>query len=367
MKIENEDVNTGCTIIIPTYNRPQYLQRILGYYDSFGEKFKIIVADSSSDENKKLNKKIISSVSNLDIKHLDHYPTEINSHHKFADMVNYVEEKYCVFCADDDFIVPNGIKQSVVFLKKNPDFTVAQGYHIVFHLKPGKNGEQQFYWTPNYSQDSIIFPDAKSRLTEHLSNYTLPTIYAVHRTDFLKMVYQELLNSDVDPMQFGELLPTMLTLIYGQMKWIDVPYAARQAESRVGYWPSLSEYIKAGKYENEYIKFKNCLAFHLSKNSQLDINASKKMVDKAMAAYMKKNYPNNLLIHKMRVILGYLRLPDWIDEGIRTLYRKLIFQKRIRKQMDNFQCFEDVFPPKYCEDFNKIRRHALFYSKNDKR
>ena len=40
------------SIIIPTYNRPAYLRRILDYYDSFGEDFKIIVADSSSDENK---------------------------------------------------------------------------------------------------------------------------------------------------------------------------------------------------------------------------------------------------------------------------------------------------------------------------
>lgn len=354
MKIENEDVNTGCTILIPTYNRPHYLQRILGYYDSFREKFNIIVADSSSDENKKLNKKTISSVSNIDIKYLNHYSTEINPHHKFADMVTYAEGKYCVFCADDDFVVPNGIKQSVIFLEKNPDFTAAHGHYIAFWLKEENKNEQKLPCRPIYPYKSITAHDAKERLVLHFADY-YPTIYAVHRTDFFKMIYQELLISDVDPMQFGELLPDMLTVIYGKMKRLDVFYAARQAESRVAYWPSLFEYIEAGKYESEYIKFKNCLTFHLSRNSELDVEASKKVVDDAMAIYMKKYFD---FIHKMGKKLDHLRLPDWIDKGIRELYRKL----SLPKQMNNFPIFSDT-SSQYYDDFDKIRLHVLSYSK----
>jgi len=47
-----------CTIIIPTYNRPRYLKRILSYYDNHGRAFNIVVADSSSNENKEINKKM---------------------------------------------------------------------------------------------------------------------------------------------------------------------------------------------------------------------------------------------------------------------------------------------------------------------
>ena len=53
----NDDTNYGCTIIIPTYNRSDYLRRILSYYNEY-------VADSSSDETKKMNKETISSLSN---------------------------------------------------------------------------------------------------------------------------------------------------------------------------------------------------------------------------------------------------------------------------------------------------------------
>ena len=136
----------NCNIIIPTFNRPAYLRRVLSYYDSLEKKLKVIIADSSSNENKALNRSIISSISNLDIQYVDTYSTQINPHHKMADMVNYAQERYCVFCADDDFVTPNGIKQSVDFLEKNPDFAVAQGQYIAFYLEGEAGKKQKFYW-----------------------------------------------------------------------------------------------------------------------------------------------------------------------------------------------------------------------------
>ena len=352
----NDDANHGCTIIIPTYNRPDYLKRILNYYnEDGGEKYKIVVADSSSDENKKLNEEIISSFLNLNILHLSDYPTTIDGLYKIVDALNYVNTKYCVFCADDDFVTPNGINQSVDFLEKNPDFTVAQGYYISFHLKTDKRGKQEFCWTPIYPYKSITFPDAKSRLNFHFSNY-YPTVYGVHRTDFLKMIFNETLKFP-DDVRFGELLPSMLTLIYGKMKRLDVFYAARESipGSAGQTSENLNDFIKTGTYDKKYAKFSDCLATHLSKKSQLSIKESKKVVDDAMAVYMRKYFD---FIHKMGKKLDHLRLPDWIDKVIRAPYRKLF----LPKQMNDFPIFSDT-SSQYYDDFNKIRLHVLSYSK----
>jgi len=354
---------TNCNIVIPTFNRPEYFRRILNYYDSFKEKFKIIVADSSSDENKRINKDIVSSVSNLDILYLDNYSSEIASYHKFADAANFAQEKYCVFCADDDFVTPNGINQSVDFLEKNPDFTIAHGQYINFNLKDDEKGKQQFYWKPIYSQESITFSDPKIRLNYHLSNYLIATFYAVHRGDFLKMVYKEALESKVDPVLFGELLPSMLTLIYGKMKCLDVLYAVRDGYSG-GNWPmTLRDAIKTGIYEGEYAKFRDCLSAHLSKQAQLDIEESKRVIDEAMSAYMKKSYQVNPLVSKMEDILYYLRLPDWIDKRIRALYRALFFIKQRRAKQRFDSSFSSDIPTtyEYYDDLNKIRLHVLTY------
>ena len=345
------------SIIIPTHNRPKYLKRILSYYSDYQIAYNIIVADSSSDEVKKVNEKTISLFTNKSISHLSNYPSTIEPLYKIADAVNHVNTEYCVFCADDDFITPNGINQSVDFLEKNPDFTVAHGYYIYFCLKIGEEGKEQFYSTPPYPHESILFPDAEARLNYHLSNYQ-PTFYGVHRTSLLKMVFKEALKFTRD-YRFGELLPSMLTLIYGKMKCLDVLYAGRDQDSiRCGYYPTLGDAIKAGIYNREYAKFRDCLSAHLSKQAQLDIEDSKKVVDKAMSAYMKKcgyNY-KQFLLYKAEDVLDHL--PDRMDKGIRALYRKLFPPRHVP------DFYMEISPSsEYYNDLNKICLHVLSHQK----
>ena len=109
---ENNMMN--CTILIPTY-RPRYLKRILSYYNEHGRDFSIIVADSSSNENKVLNSKNILSLPNNNILYLK-YPTDVEPFcEKIPDALKYIKTKYCVICADDDFMIPNAIKESINF------------------------------------------------------------------------------------------------------------------------------------------------------------------------------------------------------------------------------------------------------------
>ena len=63
----------NCSIIIPTYNRPNYLERILKYYNIYGKNFDIIIADSSFNKNKQINKDTISKLSKLNISYIDKY------------------------------------------------------------------------------------------------------------------------------------------------------------------------------------------------------------------------------------------------------------------------------------------------------
>ena len=125
------------TIIIPTYNRSNCLKRILNYYDSFPEKkddFEFIVADSSSNENKKINREIVSSLKNFEVLYLSDYLENINPWYKFANAINYAKSGFCLICADDDFVVPKSAIFCADFLENNPNFTAAHGQYILFHL-----------------------------------------------------------------------------------------------------------------------------------------------------------------------------------------------------------------------------------------
>jgi hypothetical protein len=164
---------------------------------------------------------------------------------------------------------------------------------------------------------------------------------------------------------FGELLPSMLDLIYGKMKCLDVLYAIRTEHLvRPGYRPTLADAIKAGTYNEEYARFRECLSTHLSKQSQLEIEESRKVVDNAMSAYMKKYYypPKSKmasLTTRLGHILDLLKLPGWLDKGIRRPYR-LAELRNIKKDSLDMSSTS-----KYYEDFNRIRLHVLSYQNND--
>lgn len=346
------------SIIIPTYNRPNYLKRILSYYDQNKNDFKIIVADSSSEENKRLNKEVIFSLSNLKILYLDHYDEKISPSNKLTDALSQVESEYCLFCADDDFITLNGINQSVDFLENNQDFTIAHGRQISFYIKNKNN----IYWKINDLIESNVFEQAKDRINEHLSKYPIPTFYGVHKTNFLKMIWSETLKFTEDE-RFGELLPSMLTLIYGKMKCLDIFYSAREIDFLSGgnRFETIRKFIKKGSYNKKYARFKNCLAFHLSKNSELNIEESNKIIDQAMGAYLRKNYPNNFKF-KIKNILNYL--PKEIYYKIRLTYTKskLIFLKPKKDIMD----FLNNPSSKYYEDFDRIKKCVISHIKYEK-
>ncbi len=360
---------TNFSLIIPTYNRPYYLKRILSYYNQFGEDYNIVVADSSSDENKKRNKKNISSFPTLTILYLDNYPSSISTFHKIADAANYIEKKYCTICADDDFVTPNGIKKSAEFLEKNPDFTVAQGDYISFYFKKKKRGKQnQFCWAPDKQFDSITFSDAKSRLDFHLSNYQVTTFYAVHRTDFLKMILEETIKF-TDDNRFGELLPSMLTLIYGKMKRIDVLFTARDVGSAPmatdpKYFYRLKRFIENDTYDEKYAKFKSCLVFHLNKKSNLSLEESEKVIDNAMSRYINLNTDyKDFLMDKIKYILDCLKATDLLYERIKSSLRALNKKYFSFKERIKYSNSISNLPSEYCDDFNKIRNCVMSHIK----
>jgi glycosyltransferase domain-containing protein len=326
-------------------------------------------------EIKKENKKIISSFSNLRIYLTDSYPESIDIFQKLSDAVNLVDSKYCVICADDDFVTIKGINESVDFLENHKDFSVAHGYYISFDIKSVRRKTQKFYWRVIYNHKSNTFEDTESRLKEHLSNYPLPTLYAVHRTNLLKLIFNETIKFS-DDVHFGELLSSMLTLVYGKMKCLDVLYMARDGSSHeTGTLPGFSTFMKEGIYECKYEIFKNNIAFHLNKNSLGGIEESKKVVDEGMSAHLVKfgydTNPRGILRQKIRggknILSKQLReitlkMPDWVYEDIRPLYRRSFFYDGPKPDEKLYHM--DDPSSKYYEDFDKIRSHVLkFHSK----
>jgi glycosyltransferase domain-containing protein len=346
------------TVFIPTYNRPKYLGRLLSYYNECKEKnsFEIIIADSSSPENKIKNKKIISLFLNSKISYIDSYPETTRPWVKFLDAVSRIKTEYCLLCSDDDFVIPMAARLAVDFLDANSDFSVAQGVHINVYPGDKNNGEKEIYWKVNFKPESNLEENADKRINKHLANYKISTFSGVHRTSLFKFILQEAVKF-TDDERFGELITSVLALIYGKMKVFDYPYAVlhKRCNSTGATTPSISDFLRECNYEKKYANFRDCLSFHLSKESGLSRESSKLVIQEAMNKYLKDNYPRTaqyFFLNKIKDVLNYL--PKNLRLTIKDFYRR--FHLNMAKPNKNQFNFTNDLNSEYRDDFALIGR-----------
>ncbi len=336
----NSSILDKVTLMIPTFNRTLYLFRILDYYSLYAPGLKILVGDSSFDENKEAHKKIISRFQNMDITYLGDYSCDLHPFSKVCDMSKHVNTPFCVICADDDLITPEGIARSAEFLEKHPDYTVAHGHYVSFWTELSGTS---FCWEPCYAYESSTSPDPVVRFLTYFTNYDAATFYAVYNTEFLKMILDEMASFG-DQTVMGELLPAMLTLICGKMEHLDVFYMAREKASVPPNHQYLNHSLRDGSFGRRYAGFRQCLSMHLSRQAQLGIGEAGRIVDKGMHLHYTISY---VLKEEERKSLA--------------LYEKLYVPGE--KIMSDFADSLDVSSSKYYKDFSNLRNHVLKYSK----
>lgn len=223
------------TIIILTKNRHLFLQRIIDYYSNYD--LQVLIADESKDA---YNKKLPANTSYFNYSRLSYLS-------RADDILKKVKTPYSVLCADDDFIVPEGISKCVDFLDENPDYVSAQGNYIFFY-----HSKNKIFYSPGYlSTVGIDFNEnnPKERI-EKFNRTFIQFYYSVHRTENLKEIFS-LLKNKIDTIDFAELALGMCTLISGKNKSIPVFYSARQIlYGSAGRLNSMNTYLANEKYNS---------------------------------------------------------------------------------------------------------------------
>ena len=246
-------------LIIPTYNRPTYLSRALKYYEDGDVDFPITVADSSTHDQYAQNADCIKS-SSLSITH-DRYPETINPHYKFAEARKKVAETYALLASDDDFIVPRAIQEARRILDARPDVVLVHGAYMAFRAD---KASQSFVSYPIYGHATLKSESPLARIEKHISRY-FPTHFALMRTTAAHKAYAALVDNNIDPMLWGELLPSFLMPIFGKEIVMDRLWAVRDSNATGKHtWPTLQELQASGRYEAPYRAMKAVFARELA-------------------------------------------------------------------------------------------------------
>lgn len=203
------------TIVIPSHERHELLERALRYYDSFD--LPIVVVDSSERPIDP------SPYRNVDYIHC---PNEPLPHKLRKPILERVTTPFMFFSADDIFISENAAKRCVDFLEANPDYSSAQGYHIGFSMD--RNDDQlSIYYRGLDNLDTFVDSNRpEERLIQLFTRYTA-TFYAVFRSDCIKLQFEKC-PAEITNYCLSEFYCAMMTAIHGKHEMMPMFYALQE-------------------------------------------------------------------------------------------------------------------------------------------
>jgi glycosyltransferase domain-containing protein len=272
------------TIFIPTMNRPDMLLRLLHYLDQQNFKGHISIGDSSDDERAALIQQGMAPIKKrLNIIYR-RYPG-INEYRCMQDMLNTVSTPYLAYVADDDFIVPESLKQCVRFLEDNADYSIAHGRGLVFNLdREGAYGK--IVQAGPYRQPRIEADQASQRLLEYLNDYSV-AIFSVQRSDDWRDIYRDI-HTVEDRAVGGELITCLLTVAKGKAKELDCLYLIRQMHTRRYGLPDVYDWITSPHWHSSYMALQRRLIDELVIRDGIKEEEAHQVVRQALWGYLSK-------------------------------------------------------------------------------
>lgn len=318
------------TIVIPTYNRPTYLKRVVDYWSVTD--IKIIIADGSDVID-------TSSFSKNIIYYHDNDSTPIQ---RWLNAIRKVSTPYVAICADDDFYSITGINSCIEFLDNNKDYASVQGNAIEFTLAHGKQVDIKIL-NKNRVHYVIDAPTAKDRLRQLFDEYIYQT-YSVFRTPLLVLALDACV--DIKNGNYLELATAIVPTIAGKHKSLPIFFSAREAIAGSG-----SSYTEVPRFDvltseglidyqrwrlnlaKIYSEFENVnidVALNIIENTfeqynawdlkeypwRKPLNRNLHIIEKGskIKKYLKKIIPDSVLRLRTKILYGAVNIPNYKPE-----------------------------------------------------
>jgi glycosyltransferase domain-containing protein len=255
-------------IFIPTCNRPKFLQRALTYY---GRKSELLretifhIYDASSPEIININKREVES-HELNINHVE-YKDQPNEYQRFLDSSRNIEEEYILQVGDDDFIIPESLKATQIFLDSNENYVACSGMRMSFILdSPDENKVKGKNIVPTRTIPGPYWPmdNPIGRFKTYMRT-GIPMQHFLTRRETYRDIYAHLETMmDGVPLLTQDLLPCALLSISGNIKRIDYILSFLRQESDLSTYKYIDEIMTYPNFSETLVKAKELLVTKMS-------------------------------------------------------------------------------------------------------
>lgn len=204
------------TLVLMTHNRPVFLHRTLQYYSSYP--CSILVLDSSTESAAA----IAAQFPGVEYLHLPQY-SYLGFQAKLTHGVSLVRTPYMAFAADDDFLLQDGLNQSLDFLDANPDYGMCHGYSMMYLAEATRIN---YFRRDKKVSEDYGHPRAEQRVMDYMDEF-IPPFFAVTRTELLRRWFE--LLPEGTSFEWQEIGHVYFLLANAKARILPVPYAVREA------------------------------------------------------------------------------------------------------------------------------------------
>lgn len=311
------------SVVIPAHNRSEKLRRVLHYYSQTN--IQIIVSDSSDVLFPYLNEF-------PKLKYF-HFPKE-QFLKKINNILPYINTKYVVYCADDDFIVPQAIEQCLNFLELHPDYDSAQGHYLSFEMK-----KERVYFSPGYIRnfDKDINQSLPSERLPEFRNLYASLLYSVIRASTFVNMYKKCMEGEslkFTNLFLAEIYFNFFSLMSGKNRTLQIFYGSREKDYSSAYYTTvpLSVIRSSPEYKEEFQSFFNIIVNQLVSKQDLDLESSKYLLT-GLLQDPKKDYINPFK-RKMINLLNVYGPTEMMNKFFRYKYK--LKALKITKDMKSY-------------------------------
>jgi glycosyltransferase domain-containing protein len=223
------DIDKNLTIILVLKDRVNFTYRWMEYANLIKLPFKVVILDGGSDPA--VERELLSGekYNNVNYQYC-RYPydeTYQDFYSKLASAFKHVTTDYVALADNDDFFITKGLRESVDFLMKNPDYASCGGQTGGIFFKNKRNFE---FGISSSAPKDINDKSAIERVKKNFASYDV-TYYDVHRSEQLKESFNKLKNLNPSDLFIHEIIVSSLAVASGKTKKNNYLYLVRQNNS----------------------------------------------------------------------------------------------------------------------------------------
>lgn len=334
------------SLIIPTHNRPELLDRALDYYSSFTN-IEILVCDSSE---KKYKNRL-----NYDIEYI--HSSKFTFAEKILIGVKRSNNDYVCLSADDDFFNIKSLLTGRDFLLSNIDFSTVHGNYLMFESFDNSLSIEKIYPT----NDNLIIDDEDPfiRIKKSLNPY-VQLLYSLHRKPFLEKCIET--ASKTTEITNVELCCSLVGMYLGKHKTLDILWMARDKKA-------YTEYTTKSNFKNTVI---------LNYSNFLKTKQGLKFIKVFSEFYANQSNTDQITneIKFKEVFSSYLKFENSYNDQIpKSIVKNFLLYKFFRniyysfkKLKESFQILHIRYKNKFFFDrlMNSLNNHKHLNKKNNK-